>query len=906
MCAFYYPDLDNSNLFTFEKKYRMKKVQLLLVLLCFGLQGFSQTFAWAKSVSLTDNTSSIMVTKTQVSSSGNMYMTGTFYGNADFDPGSGTFNLSSSPFNGAIFIMQLDANGNFVWAKKIEGTNSYIIADALAVDNAGNVYVSGEFSDSVDFDPGSAVYNVGVTGPSGAFVLKLNSAGQFVWVRSFESSDFIAPISLKTDANGNCFVGGLYSTDMDMDPGVGVQQSVCSGYYEGFLVKLNTTGNYVWHDVFRSNTTSSVTDIDINATGIYVCGNFGGNIDLDPGTNNMNANSNFGSDDFFTTKLSLNGSFVFGKALGSDGYDEVRSVRSDVSGNVMLYGNFTNTCDFDPGSGTYNLSSTNFSMDPYVMKLNNVGNFLWAKQLSSNDDDEATAMDVDASGNLYLFGRYASTLDADPGAAVVNLNTLGDYDVFMVKLNYSGAYSTSASIGSSLYEEGMSICVKNNQIYGCGVYSETADFDPGSGTYNLTPYSNLSSDVFAFKWSQCTPSTHTINASGCTYTLNGQTYIGNGTYYQVFTNSTGCDSVLLLNLTGSSTVSHVYVNTCNVSSYVFNGQTFTTSGTHQLPYTNAAGCDSSVYLHLNLGTSGSSTTTASACDYYIFNNEFLNSSGTYIDTLSTASGCDSIVTLHLTINYSGYTYIPINACGPVTINGITYTSSSYVTEFYTTVAGCDSIVDYDIIITALPITYSNLSSCTPVTLLGQTYSTSGVYTLNYVTAAGCDSTVNLTLTINTPNTAITQNGATLTSSATAPATYQWIKCNPTSIITGATSQSYTATSNGSYAVIVTLNGCKDTSACKTVSGMSVEDYNLLQAITISPNPVQDFLFVDIHQAQQECKLSIQNATGQCILNLKPGNAQRIPVQVQHLSSGLYFITVENKQGARATFKFTKQ
>src|SRR5262249_5292200 len=92
-----------------------------------------------------------------VDSSGNVYTTGEFYGTADFDPGSGTYNLTTVASSLEVWVSKLDASGNFVWAGAVQSTgyteNDY--AYSLAVDAAGNVLLTGSFQDAADFDPGS-------------------------------------------------------------------------------------------------------------------------------------------------------------------------------------------------------------------------------------------------------------------------------------------------------------------------------------------------------------------------------------------------------------------------------------------------------------------------------------------------------------------------------------------------------------------------------------------------------------------------------------------------------------------------------------------------------------------------------------------------------------------------------
>src|SRR5690606_26678071 len=101
----------------------------------------------------------------------------------DFDPGNGVFNLTSADFED-IFISKLDANGNFVWAKRIGGTGSDF-GYAISIDNNGNIYTTGAFMGTADFDPGTGSYTMSSSGFFDAFILKLDANGNFVWAKQF-------------------------------------------------------------------------------------------------------------------------------------------------------------------------------------------------------------------------------------------------------------------------------------------------------------------------------------------------------------------------------------------------------------------------------------------------------------------------------------------------------------------------------------------------------------------------------------------------------------------------------------------------------------------------------------------------------------------------------------------------
>ena len=160
---------------------------------------------------------------------------------------------------------------------------------------------------------------------------------------------------------------------------------------------------------------------------------------------------------------------------------------------------------------------------------------------------------------------------------------------------------------------------------------------------------------------------------------------------------------------------------------------------------------------------------------------------------------------------------------------------------------------------------------------------------------GCDSTIHLQLTIDTVNTGVTQSGTmqtmNLLTANASNAAYQWIDCgNGNAAISGATSQSYTATSNGSYAVVVTQNGCTDTSSCYTVAGIGVREVAPAD-IKLMPNPSKGSFTVDLGQVAPKANVEIWDVMGRRVLQKSSEGVQRIPVQTK-LSPGVYLVKVQ--------------
>src|SRR5674476_1418906 len=133
---------------------------------------------------------------------------------------------------------------------------------------------------------------------------------------------------------------------------------------------------------------------------------------------------------FFSSLQAQNVSLVWAKNMGGASDDYVNSIAVDASGNVYTTGYFLGTVDFDPGAGTYNLTSAG-GYDIFIIKLDASGNFVWAKNMGASSgasSDQGFSIAVDASGNVYTTGLFTGTADFDPGAGTYNLTSAGSGD----------------------------------------------------------------------------------------------------------------------------------------------------------------------------------------------------------------------------------------------------------------------------------------------------------------------------------------------------------------------------------------------------------------------------------------------------------------------------------------------
>ncbi|MGI8893796.1 MAG: SBBP repeat-containing protein [Bacteroidia bacterium] len=402
-------------------------------------------FIWAKTMGGIGLDLSTSIT---IDQAGNVYITGRFSATVDFDPdSSGNYNMTSVG-NTDIFISKLDANGNFIWAKQMGGPE-HEIGSSITTDSAGNVYITGYFGGTADFDPGSGTYNLTSAGSNDIFISKLDASGNFIWAKQKSGTFWCAGRSIAIDAEGYKFTTGHFSGTADFDPSPGINNLISAGLADIYISKLDSNGNLIWAKSLGGSAIDYGSSIGMDAGGyIYITGFFDGIVDFDPNLSGNYYLTSAGGSDIYILKLDANGNFLWAKSMGGSLGDEGNSIAIDAGGNIYTTGYFRNTADFDPGSIFFNLTSAG-SFDIFISKLDSSGNFLWANSMGGSFNDFGLSIAIDTAGNVYTTGYFNGTANFDPDTGIFNMTSAGSGDIFVHKISQCTPTTISSNISST-------------------------------------------------------------------------------------------------------------------------------------------------------------------------------------------------------------------------------------------------------------------------------------------------------------------------------------------------------------------------------------------------------------------------------------------------------------------------
>ncbi|MEG4231420.1 SBBP repeat-containing protein [Microcoleus sp. Pol11C3] len=326
------------------------------------------------------------VSKVTVDSAGNVYLTGS--------TGSASPQAVFNEYDA--WVAKYDSSGSQLWLKQFDYGNFNDHPSCLAVDSAGNVYLTGTSGYTTSGNGG---------GPKSAWVAKYDDSGNQLWLKGVNSENRDISDGIKVDNSGNVYL-------------TGTSYNFSQGYPPEFktrAAKYDSNGNQLWLKQlgtadFDNRATIFLSDLAVDSAG---------NLYLTGGTNGALGSPNGGDRDIWATKYDSNGNRLWLKQFGTAESDSPSGLAVDSAGNLYLTGG-TNGALGGPNAG---------GEDIWATKYDSNGNRLWLKQFGTAGADSSSDLAVDSAGNLYLTGETSGALGG-PNA--------GGEDIWATKYDSNG------------------------------------------------------------------------------------------------------------------------------------------------------------------------------------------------------------------------------------------------------------------------------------------------------------------------------------------------------------------------------------------------------------------------------------------------------------------------------------
>ena len=437
---------------------------------------------------------------------GNVYVVGSFYNTIDLNPYDDNNSTTSADVDDHAskgdldgFLSKFDKYGNYLWGTTW-GSTQADRARGVVVDSDNNVYVAGDFQLTVDFDPSSTVsHNLSsINDDQDCYLLKLDSSGNFKWVRSWGGNQADWVYNCEIDSKNNILIVGKFRKTCDFDPGMGISSWTSNGEGDCYVLKLNSNGEFVWSVAWGGDSPDHATCVAVDSQDNVIVGGFyQQTVNFSYYTGTVNHTSK-GSLDCYVMKILVNGTFSWVNTWGSTESDRTNGVACDSQGNVYAVGQFENTCDFDPSSGTNQYASAGGN-DGFISKFDGSGNYEYTYFVSSDSGDIAAHVCCDYLDNVYITGSFKGSWDFNP-ADDSNPNTTSDEnifsayngaDCFLAVYDNVGNYKNTKIFGSSGAEVGLYVYkTPYNEIILGGYFANKIDLNPEDDNNSAT-----SSDV---------------------------------------------------------------------------------------------------------------------------------------------------------------------------------------------------------------------------------------------------------------------------------------------------------------------------------------------------------------------------------------------------------------------------
>ena len=454
-----------------------RNITTILMLVLLGLSANSQTWLWERNDIETYHTYG---NATATDAHGNVYVAGHFFGPLIR---IGNFMLTNTDQVNAFpdcYVAKYDPMGNVLWAKSFGG-DYYDIANAIAVDAQGSVYVTGRYaSTSINF--GTSTITNTAHYYYDLFLVKYDALGNEMWAQTAGGTMDDCGTALTTDVDGNVYMTGYYKSPI-LTIGNFSFGNAGSPYEDFFVAVYDPTGNCLRAYTYGSNGGEIATAIALDANkNIYLTGGFSSPA-LHLGTFSLLLGTSI--DNMFIVKLDSMGIVQWANSAGMASYNYGSSLCVDNNDNIYVAGYYNGqTITF----GAYTLTNAGQNThDIFLTKFKSTGIILWAKTAGGPQDDAPTSVVTDGT-NIFMTGTFSSPM---LNFGTFHLTNVGNHNIFVTEYDPMGNSIFAKSVRGSAYDQGSALATDaNNNLYVAGSNSsDTLVFDTDSlfsgGNYTM-------------------------------------------------------------------------------------------------------------------------------------------------------------------------------------------------------------------------------------------------------------------------------------------------------------------------------------------------------------------------------------------------------------------------------------
>ncbi|MEO6148956.1 MAG: gliding motility-associated C-terminal domain-containing protein [Mucilaginibacter sp.] len=379
------------------------------------------------------------------------------------------------------------------WVNGIGGPNSDCSSSAVKTDGQNNVYVTGRYTQTVDFDPSPGVYNLTANaGSTDVYVAKYSTTGNLIWAVSIGGNSNDIPNSLTVDKEGNPIISGQYnSPDFDADPGSGSNILSSMGGFDAFVIKLNTNGSFMWAKSIGGVGNDYGGRVSVDSQGNMVSTiRFQSTVNVDGSVFTSQGNTNG-----LAIKYSPLGNLIWAIDLSDTADCLVGYGDFDHEDNFVMCGTFTGSVNFNP-LGPASLLDGNGNAS-FVAKYTPNGLLIWVKPIYGDVLNDNNNLCINSKNDIFLTGPFAAPLTFD--STTIQSSSIA---LYLAKYSSAGEFKDVKVIrgnSSTIFNYGI-VSSSDDKIYLSGYFTGTIDFNPSSQTNNTTFHGKT--DFFLAKYDE--------------------------------------------------------------------------------------------------------------------------------------------------------------------------------------------------------------------------------------------------------------------------------------------------------------------------------------------------------------------------------------------------------------------